>query len=774
MLAQLVLAAFPIVDPGAGDTDAARELARIGKLAPGPACVQYEALLARRELSEDARRGGLTGLRDRAIEAAPPLSAVELALVEELKAESLPVVDPLVSRYVILLGGEEFVANAREHKVPGLLDATYVVQRQLFAVDPVQLVGHRYVFFPEAKKPGGWTIWSGNLTVAYGNSIAQQGTFDENMAHELSHAFTARTAGRHLIAGGFGEGWSDLAIAYTGERLSFLGPEMAALWTNWRDGILNAGDLEYVSTRLPIEEIVAYGPSVAPILRLCIDSPGRRGDVDWAPLARLFREQADTPPPWMPGYLWPARMARDLLRAFPGDRTWDTLSRWRFPLDPGSQKEIDVWAARARQKPYPPRAEQWKADGQTVVRTWRVLGPIPVPKGRWANVDFDPADSWNFEEREEYEFAGATYRWRTDVPVDADGLVALASLPGADGPCVFYLRTDLPPEAEGPLALFAASDDECAVWVDGTQVDLFRGERATNPDEPDRVYARVAKGGGKVLAQVANYAGPTGFHLRWSKVSPIETSWRVELRAPDPRRRLMAVRRLGTARVPYDVVAAMLEDALSDGKPEVRSEAARLLAGRRGEASVLEALIAAWSREKDARVLPVLQSAVQELALRVSSDPAAAHRWWRDEGRAWRDSDYVEAETAYSLRSAFGGFFGNHAGAYGGQHVGRCFGGDPVHALNLVLEVRQSGPYVMAVRYTSADSERRADLRVRRGEQPVAARDGAVFPKTETGESWTWQEVPLGVLPPGRYRVEIGNVDGCLDLDVIGLRLARP
>jgi hypothetical protein len=246
------------------------------------------------------------------------------------------------------------------------------------------------------------------------------------------------------------------------------------------------------------------------------------------------------------------------------------------------------------------------------------------------------------------------------------------------------------------------------------------------------------------------------------------------MRAPDPRRRLMAVRRLGTVRVPFELVAAMLEDALSDGKPEVRSEAARLLAGRRGEAGALEALIAAWSREKDPHVLAVLQSAVQELSLRVSTDAAAAHRWWRDDGRAWRESDYVEAEMAYTLRSAFGGFFGNTAGAYGGQHVGRCFGGDPAHGLSLVLAVRQSGPHVLALRYASADGERRADLRVRRGEQPVAAREGAVFPKTETWESWTWQEVPLGVLPPGRYRVEIGRVDGCLDLDVIGLRLARP
>ena len=57
----------------------------------------------------------------------------------------------------------------------------------------------------------------------------------------------------------------------------------------------------------------------------------------WDPLTKLFRDGAATPTPWMPSGLWPARFARDLQRVFPGDPAWNALSRWRFPLDPGSQ-----------------------------------------------------------------------------------------------------------------------------------------------------------------------------------------------------------------------------------------------------------------------------------------------------------------------------------------------------------------------------------------------------------------------------------------------------
>ncbi len=761
------LASAPAADP-------AKELARLAKLAPGPQCAGLETLLDARGLDEPARRAALTRIRDLAIDAAAPLTDVERALVEELKARSSSVVDPLVSRYAIVLGSANFVANAATGRTPGLLDATYVVQRQLFATDPVATVGHRYVFFPEKTKPWGWRIQPGNLTVAYGQASAEQGSYDELMAHEISHGFASRHPSKHLFAGGFGEGWSDLAIAYTGERLGFLGGPLEKTWDNWRDGILGAGQVEYLQTRLPVEEIVAYGPSASIVLRLALDASGSASDEIWTRVARLLREGVDSPPPAMPSYLWPTRFARDMQRAFPGEAAWDALSRWRFPLDAGSQKEVEAWTLRARQKPPPTRAGQWKADAQTPVTAWRVLGPIAVPEGRWSNVDFDPLDAWNYVERDEVEIAGAKLRWRADVPVDADGVVQLGALPGADRPCVFYLRADLPPESEGPVTFSTASDDECAVWLDGELVDVFRGTRDANPDDPDRTFGRVQKGGGRILAQVANYGGAAGFHLRWSKGTPFETSWRTEARAPDPKRRLMAIRRAGTMRVPSELVFPIYDAALNDGSADVRAEAAWFLGGRRNEPRAVEELLAAWTREKDVRATSAIRGALSELALRDLPDSAAAHRWWRDENRAWREADHVEAESAYALRSVFGGFYGNAAGSYGNQHVARCFGGDRAHALNLVIEAKKSGTYVLAVRYASADGERKADVRVRRGEQTVAGRFGAVFPKTETWTAWSWQDVPLGVLPAGRYRVEIGNLDGCLDLDVLGLRPTKP
>lgn len=754
--------------------DFARELSRLAKLPPAQQCTGLEAVLDARDLDENTRRIALTRIRDLARDAATPITDEERVLVADLKARSSNVVEPLVSRYAILLGSANFLANAETSRVPGLLDATYVVQRQLFGVDPVKAVGRRYVLYPEKAKPSGWTIQSEQLTIAYGQASAEQGFYDELMAHEMSHGFLWRHPSKHLLAGGFFEGWSDLAIAYTGERLAFLGTPFEKTWPNWRDGILGAGQTEYLQTRLPIEEIVAYGPSVSIVMRLALDASGSASERVWDPLVTLFHDGVESPPPWVPGYLWPARFVRDMQRAFPGAPTWDSLSRWRFPLDSGSQKELEAWTLRARQKPAAPRVDVWKADAQNPVLAWRVLGPIPVPEGRWSNVDFDPLDAWNFADREEVAVGSGTFRWRTDVPVDADGVVQLGGLEGASSPCVFYLRADLPPEAEGPISMFTASDDECAVWLDGVLVDVFRGKRGTNPDDPDRTFGRAAKGGGRILAQVANYDGPAGFHLRWSKGTPFESNWRTEARAPDPKRRLMAVRRFGSMRVPFDLVVPLYDAALNDGSPEVRAEAARMLGGRRNETRAIEELLAAWTREKDANASASIRAALSELALRDLPDSAAAHRWWREENRAWREADHVEAELAYALHSIYGGFYGNAAGSYGNQHVARCFGGDRAHALNLVIEAKKSGPYVLSVRYASADGERKADVRVRRGEQTIAGRFGAVFPKTDTWTAWTWQEVPLGVLPAGRYRVEIGNLDGCLDLDVLGLRPTKP
>lgn len=754
--------------------DSAKDVARLAKLAPREQCIALEQLLDARELDEESRRAALTRIRDLAPAAAPSLNEAERTLVDELKKRSSPVVEPLLSRYAIVLGNETFVKNARDGQVPGLLDAIYVVQRRLFAIDPVRDVGRRYVFFPEKSKSGGWTIQPAQLTIAYGRSLADQGSFDELMAHEMSHGFTWRHPARHWFSGGFYEGWSDFAIAHAGERLGFFGGPLEKTWSNWRGGILTAGKSEYLETRLPIEEIVAYGPSISVVLRLALDSAAAGTTSMWSPLEEFFRKGVESPPTAMPLHLGPARFARDLEAVFPSESTRDTLSVWRFPLDTGSRKELDTCLRRARQEPAPTRAERWKADGETPIVAWRVLGPIPLPAGRLATPEFDPIDAWNFVERDEYEFAGSTHRWRTDVRIDADGVVQLGELPDASAPSLFHLRADLPPDVEGPITLSIASDDDCLVWIDGRLVHAFRGERITNPDDADRAYAHVAKGGGHVLVAVVNHSGSTGFHLRYAKGTTFESSLRTEVRAPDARRRLMAVRRFGTMRVPYALVAGLYDTALGDGSAEVRAEAARLIGGRRGETDAVDELLATWTREKDAAVSSAIRRSLAEMTFEDFAESGAAHRWWRDASKPWRETDHVEAESAIAAGTAFGGFYGNSAGSYGGQHVGRCFGGERAHALSVVLEAKRMGSYSLFVRYASADGDRTVDVRVRRGELPITTRHGALFPRTETWEAWAWQEIPLGVLPAGRQRVEIGNVDGCLDLDVIGLRPSKP
>lgn len=761
-----------LMTPAVAREDPSKTLARLAALPAAQQCAGLETLLASSALDEASRRTALTRIRDLAPEAAAPLSTAESTWIEELKAHSSATfeqgVEPLVSRYVILLGSEAFIANAKANQVPGLLDATYVVQRLLFAVDPVATVGHRFVFYPEQSKPYGWTTYWEHLTVAYGKADADRGFYDELMAHEMSHAFTARHPAKHLFSGGFGEGWSDFAIAYTGERLGFLGGALEKTWDNWRDGILAAGNVEYLGARLPIEEIIAYGPSVSVVMRLVLDAPAA---TRFEPLAKLFREGVESPPPTLPTYSWPARFARDVQRAFPGDSTGDTLSGWRFPLDAGTRKELEALLARAEQKPTPTLREQWRSDAQNVVESWRVLGPIHVPPGRRPTLDFDPLNAWNFVEQDELDFREARYRWRTDTPItEQSGVVSLGALPEADRACVFYLRADLPAEAEGPITLYISSDDECAVWLDGTLVHSFRGNRGTNPADPDRAYGIAAKGGGRLLVQVANHGGPAGFHLRWSRGTPFETSLRTELRVPDARRHLAAVRRFGSLRVPFDLVLPLYDTALGDSDPKVRAESAWYLAGRRNEPRVIEALLARWTREKDAAVSAALRGALSELALKELPDSAAAHRWWREEGRAWREIDRVEAELAYARASIIGGFYGNNAGSYGGQHIGRCFGGDPSHVMSLVLNAQRPGPYSLGVRYAAGEGERKFDVRLYLGEAPVAGRFGATAPATESWVDWKWQDVPLGVLPAGRYRVEIGNLDGCLDFDLLALR----
>jgi hypothetical protein len=734
------------------------------KLPALQACDKIEALLGEDPIEED-RRACLSKLRELLLAAAPALSDAERGVVAEIQARSQPVTETLVGRYAIVLAGKDFARNAKQAELSTWIDLAYIVERDLFGVDPVAKVGHRYVFFPDKEKSSGWSIDASTLVVSIGRDAAKLGGWDDAIAHEISHGFGRCHPARAMFAGGFFEGWGDLCAAYVCERLAFTGTPFSGRFAYYVGAFADAGKNEYLSTRLPIEEIVSYGPSSSLLVRLALLAGDGKKIPEWKPFKRYFHETNESPPAWTPNYLWPAVMVRDLYRVF-GERSWDTLAEYRFPFDSFTKHEIEQWTERAHAEKPASRAERWKADGEVVLREWKVLGPIPDTAAR--HLDFDPLDAQNFELREQYTIGGREYRWRTDVPVNADGVVELAALPDADKSCVFYLLGQWPQNEAPPVAFSIASDDEVAVWLDGELIDWFRGNRGTQPDDPDRVYAKMKKGGGRILAEVANWGGKTGFHLRASARNPFDYGYKVELRSPEARRRLAAVRYLGTRRNAESVVLDYLLQALDDGDGAVRIAAARSLGGKRNDARSLAALLKRFGAEKDDAAKTALQSAIGELTFQHFENGDAAFKWWHASDKEWKQTSFVECELAYSLQTIAGGWSGNNPGAYGGQCVDRGFGGDPKNVFSLVLEVPQAGARTFALRYACTHDGERVSLRVRRGEKVAVEMDDVAVPKTKDGTAWSWLEVPLGDLAAGRYRVELAKPNGLIDCDVMG------
>lgn len=763
-----VLAVVQAVAPGsareAASPDVAACLLRLERAAPQAACTELETRIA--SARTDADRGALleryAALSSRDVRAPSEAEVQELA---QLTRRSPPGVDVLAGRHVLVLASAALRERALATGLVGRMDACYVVLRALFGVDPERLVGRRVLFFDEVVHPNGWsTHWPSN-TVRYDHGWS--GQWEDVIAHELTHCFVPRHPNQVLFSGGFCEGWSDFAQAYVGDQLAALGPEFAGHLAGYVNSFAAGGTEQYLATRLPIEEIVAYGPSSSLVMELCVRA-GDRVRPDWAPLRALLATDRDDAARWTPGYLWPARLARELARAFPRQDTWDVLAQYRFPLDNGTRRELERWEARARAEKRETRAETWSAEKQLVVHDWRVLGPIPDSTGR--GLEFDPLVERTGALPAELTVAGSAYTWRSDAHVDDDGTVLLSQLPHGTERNVAYLVAELPPELAGERTFYVASDDEVALWLDGQRIHVARASRVVDPDEPDRAFGRVRAEGSRLVAQVANYGGASGLHVRTSAGAVFDTAWRSELRSSDPAHRLLAVRYLGSRRVAHELVLEPLVDALSDSARDVRIAAARALSWTRDEERAVLGLIAAWERERDDTVASALREALGALTFQAFEDPRAARAWWKREANTWREGRFVEAEDLYALRSIVGGFYGNNAGCYAGQHVGRCFGAEPAQIFALELEAPHAGPRTLAFRYATAGSDRKLDVRVRRGTDLAFARTAVVARATKDWTTWQWLEIELPSLQPGRYRVEVDHLDGCLDFDVIGWR----
>src|SRR5262249_23324556 len=133
----------------------------------------------------------------------------------QLRARSVPDVETLVGRHVLVLATPAVREHARANGLVGRMDATYVLLRELFGVDPAARVGRRCLFFPEQIKAGGWATHWPSLTTRYDHGW--DGSWQDVIAHELTHDFEPRHPNKALFSAGFFEGWADFAQPYVAD-----------------------------------------------------------------------------------------------------------------------------------------------------------------------------------------------------------------------------------------------------------------------------------------------------------------------------------------------------------------------------------------------------------------------------------------------------------------------------------------------------------------------------------------------------------------------------
>lgn len=755
--------ASPVAAKANGEDSTVREKLTLALRLPSrEACDAIEKLLES-DAPEADRQACLRELAKRYPTAAAPATPDEARSIDELRRRSQPVSDVLVGRFAIVLATEEFARGTRESNLLVWIDLVYAVSRNLFGYDPIAATGRRLIVFPDRDLTEGWRFDSTSFAIAVGRDVASYGTWRHALARELTAAFAFHHPAHYLFGRGFAAGWAEFGPAFVAQRLAFFEGPFRDKFEASRKEFASSARAEYLDTRLPIEQIP--GPSAVPglLMQLALLDAPDPSTPDWRPFQKLFRDAQRSPAHGVPVCLWPARMTRDVQRAFGADRVRGLLGEYRFPLDAFAAAEVERFEKRAgATKPSARDAKQ--TEGEIVLRGWRVLGPFPDPKRR--QLDLDPLDAPNFRGGDTALVGGEAHAWRDDVALDENGAIRMAA---GETPAVVYLATTWPDALSKPASLWIASSGPAAVWVGGELVHRSRETQGLDPDAAARVFLPKIAAGAPVLVQIATDGQPARLLVRAGGATPFDYAYRVEVRSPDASRRLVAARTLGSRRRPAQPLIELLAVALGDNDREVRAAAAKSLAGWRNEGSVIEALIGRWDTEKDSLVTTAIQAALEEISFVRFDSSAAAHKWWRGEdAKRWKQSYFVECEAAAAFGTLVGGNVAGSPAAFGNACVAGGFGDKLDDVLGVVLEARAAAPYVLRLRYTCARENGKIALGVRRGERTVFLREGIELPRTRDWNGWAWIEVPLGEMEPGRYRVEILLPNGRVDCDVVG------
>lgn len=739
------------------------EIAQIARLPAAEACDALEALLARRP-AEPLRRVALELLRDKLPDAAPPPTKEEQQSLDQLRKDHPAGTQLLRGRYALALCTPKFAARASETHLLVQLDLAYVALRELFAVDPVRLKGHRIYIFPHATKPWGYTFNSDWLILLIGRGDWDNADSLDGLIHEYSHGFINHGRLEHWRREGFGEGWADFAPAYVSDRLAPLGPPFAGRWEGFLAMFRRAGRIEYLQTRLPIEEIVSYTPASSFLAEL-MQTTRKSGRVDGEPFRRMYADAAQRPPAFAAAADWPQAMARDALNYF-GDTpaVRKLLRNYRFPPE-AELARFDARRGAAPPENCPDKVRLWEQRGERVIRRWKMLGPFSDPSA--ARLALTPIDEWNVAAAAD-PLAGLD--WKDSPPTDACGTLQLDSIPGGAGPCVFYLLARLEPHDRGEITFSIASDDDVSCWLGGRRFHVRWVNRGVYVDQPDRAYVS-SHGGEWLLCKVANQGGHGGLHVRY-RVEPDAATAAADLHVADPAERALAAVWHASRHASSDPPRFLFDSrdaGLADPDAAVRAAAAQALGRFRNSAPAVDALVRAWAGEKDASAGAAMGESLAELTLTNFKDAGSAARWWERHREEFANWHFVECESAYGRDVIVGGFFGNPSAAMGRQCVSRDWGGSRDHRMELPIFASWKGPRTLRLRYACARPDgSRLNVTLRRGEKAVFERRDIAVPTTRDANHFRWLTVAIPPIEQGTYRLVLTTDGRGIECDVLG------
>ena len=174
-----------------------------------------------------------------------------------------------------------------------------------------------------------------------------------------------------------------------------------------------------------------------------------------------------------------------------------------------------------------------------VITKWKIIGPF---ENVWSAVHPPETDALavgDFLAKKYVNAEGNNVGW-VDVSGDAEhGHVDLGKFFHNSGMVCAYTFTEIDSPEAAEAKLFTGSDDQIAVWLNGSKIYDFGGSRGYEPDK-DEIPLRLVAGKNRLLLKIGNVGGTWEFGSRLPGFENGKFTPRKEA-APDERQRAYAL-----------------------------------------------------------------------------------------------------------------------------------------------------------------------------------------------------------------------------------------